>query len=450
MRRHIRLHHPEKVQEEKVRVQEEKERTKLEKKKKVRCTECNRLFAHAKGLLEHQNRFRGRSCISDRKGGARDPSKPVAPSLEYVRVIDPSDGILKIQCQEKDCGAFYKSREAAKTHLATMHSKDQDMEKCLVCPVLVPTDKILFHLKTNHSKGGCYTCHVCSKEFKHTEKFTFHLTSVHQIGEYKYKCDQCDKVFHVDYLLAKHKRLNHESPRVICDICGEELLNDKGLEIHLQSVHNLYKITEEDKIKKCDKCEIVFKDPKEFNNHLKTCLDDPKDFKCKFCDSVWVSHLSLEQHIIVDHQMLKSVCDICGVVTKNSSTVQSHKNNVHEKIHKFVCHICAKSTNSKEKFTAHMINAHGIGEKQFKCDQCDKSFAIKSILKTHYESHHAKTTLYQCEQCPKTFWMKEYLRTHVKMIHENHRPHKCDICQQGFYYKRDVISHKKHVHNIHL
>ena len=67
---------------------------------------------------------------------------------------------------------------------------------------------------------------------------------------------------------------------------------------------------------------------------------------------------------------------------------------------------------------------------------------------THYQSHHARKTLYQCEQCPKTFWMKSYLSTHVRMIHDKIRPNKCDICQEGFYYKRDLVSHKKHVHNI--
>ena len=147
--------------------------------------------------------------------------------------------------------------------------------------------------------------------------------------------------------------------------------------------------------------------------------------------------------------MIKDVCDICGFTTSRSGGMNTHKKAVHEKIHNFVCHICAKPFYEKNNFNIHMINAHGIGERKFKCDKCDKSFATKYILNKHYESHHARTTLYQCDQCPKTFWLKSYLDTHVKMMHENYRPHKCDICQKGFVYKRDVISHKKSVHSIH-
>ena len=34
------------------------------------------------------------------------------------------------------------------------------------------------------------------------------------------------------------------------------------------------------------KCKISFLDLLTLNEHLKLCLEDPKDFKCKHCDSV--------------------------------------------------------------------------------------------------------------------------------------------------------------------
>ena len=234
----------------------------------------------------------------------------------------------------------------------------------------------------------------------------------------------------------------------MCDQCGKECLTQYNLDRHMKVVHHMYKIPKEDTIKKCDKCDIEFEKPEDFNDHLKQCLDELKDFECKICDSHWVSHLSLWQHIAVDHKMIRPICDICGHVFSSKSKLQDHRKHIHDKDFDFVCHICAEPKHNKSKLEQHLIVAHGQGERKFKCDTCDSKFTTNYMLKQHVESHHAKTTLYRCEQCPKTFWLKSYLKTHVRMIHENYRPHKCDICQQGFYYKRDLVSHKKHVHNI--
>merc|ERR1712196_398973 len=99
----------------------------------------------------------------------------------------------------------------------------------------------------------------------------------------------------------------------------------------------------------------------------------------------------------------------------NVSELQRHKRTVHDKIFKFVCHLCGKRTYHKDDLNAHMVTAHGIGERQFKCDQCDKAFAQKKILNEH-KKRHDKSTLYQCQHCEKTFWMKTDLKIHVRMM----------------------------------
>ena len=88
----------------------------------------------------------------------------------------------------------------------------------------------------------------------------------------------------------------------------------------------IYNIIKEETIKKCDKCDIDFEVPEEFNDHLKQCLDEPKNFKCKFCDTCWVSHLSLWQHIAVDHKMIQFVCEVCGSVRTSKNDLKVHQN----------------------------------------------------------------------------------------------------------------------------
>ena len=376
--------------------------------------------------------------------------KPARP-VKYTQAIDPADGIQKYKCDE--CDIFFQCTKSVLRHKRKHHSKDQEKQKCLLCAEVVPSKLLNFHMRKKHANANAmFECDLCSEQFKISkpEQFMFHMTKEHQIGEFRHMCDQCDKVVATKHELENHKKIHHtKSCSVICDKCGKECLTQSNLNKHLKMVHHMYNITKEDTIKRCDKCDIEFDKPEDFNDHLRHCLDDLKDFKCKLCDSHWVSHLSLWQHIAIDHQLIQHVCEVCGLISTTLEGLKKHKKHIHDKVYDFVCHICAQPKQNKRLLDRHMIIAHGQGERKFKCDKCDKSFAQKSTLNHHFESHHAKKTLYQCEQCPKTFWMKSYLKTHVRMMHENYRPHKCDICQQGFVYKRDVVSHKKQIHNIH-
>ena len=237
---------------------------------------------------------------------------------KYLIDIDPSDGIQKFKCDE--CGMFFKSNVGILYHKRNFHSnnQDQELQKCCLCDEVFPSNLMANHMGRKHVKktNGVYKCILCSEVFRLRPQLLCHFTKEHKMGEFRQKCDECDKLFDTKHNLSRHKKVQHTNSfsGLICDKCGKEFKIKDHLESHMKSVHHIYNITKEETIKKCDKCDIDFEVPEEFNDHLKQCLDKPKNFKCKFCDTCWVSHLSLGQHIVVDHKMIQFVCEVCLII----------------------------------------------------------------------------------------------------------------------------------------
>ena len=330
---------------------------------------------------------------------------------------------------------------------------EQPIEKheCPLCDYV--TDHHIFlkrHMRLKHLFNNMFNCTFCDKTYKNhdLDRYLFHLTKDHQIGNFALKCDECDYICATAPMLNKHVRLNHTNQtRSVCDTCGKSFISPETLENHKKSVHGQFTITSKDIVKSCEKCNEEFSQSDIFESHLRSCLNEFKDFQCKFCDSKWASHLSLEMHCAIEHQKIIKVCDICGWMTQQRGSITKHKK-THQEIKDFVCDLCAKSFIKKVNFEAHLFRDHGIGEQKFKCETCGQTFFKESVMKHHIEAKHVKSKLYQCELCPKAFWMRSYLTTHIKNYHMKYKPNKCDLCPEAYLTKRDLIKHKANVHHV--
>ena len=336
---------------------------------------------------------------------------------------------------------FFKSVDMLRKHNLDYHkikeSENPDIvkvdmtEKCHLCEIDFETYNLFrAHMKQFHRKDDKYTCPQCgiddmpdAKNFP-LASFVDHLALEHGIGPIPFKvCDTCQETFHSNIKYLKHTKTSHREKKppvaVFCDQCGKNFLTRSGLTNHVKNFHSKRILTAKDCVKKCVNCNAEFDHPQLFDSHLKVCIGVHKDFRCKFCESFWVSHLSLELHVMVHHGKLKFACDECGKLYDTVSHANYHKRIDHENAHACVCHVCAKTFATKPRLKRHLQWAHDIGEKKFKCEQCDLRFVSKHALSEHFDKVHDTENVYPCDQCPKTFQVKSYLMTHIRIVLRN-------------------------------
>lgn len=81
-----------------------------------------------------------------------------------------------------------------------------------------------------------------------------------------------------------------------------------------------------------------------------------------------------------------------------------------------------------------------IGEKPFKCDQCDFA-CIQSFDLVKHKFTHSGDKPYKCDVCPKQFTRPARLRDHMR-THTGEKPYICDVCGKGFAIQTGLKSHQ--------
>ncbi|XP_061569068.1 zinc finger protein ZFP2-like [Cololabis saira] len=152
-----------------------------------------------------------------------------------------------------------------------------------------------------------------------------------------------------------------------------------------------------------------------------------------------------------------SVCDVCGKVMKNKSSLARHSF-IHTGKKPFACHLCELRFNRRDNLQHHLTRLHPNGvaklEKQrqvqaWLCAVCGKTFSCRSRLKTH-EVIHSGVKPHRCDLCPKAYMRTNDLEHHKKMVHvdgagaaELQRPSSllCDFCGKEFKCKSQLAIH---------
>ena len=153
-----------------------------------------------------------------------------------------------------------------------------------------------------------------------------------------------------------------------------------------------------------------------------------KDYKCHLCGKLFARKTGLASYYDFVHGEKNAKCDFCEKYFKTEENLSKHIIAIHEKCQDFKCHLCGKGFAFQLYLDTHIKNTHG--EKKYSCDFYGKSCARAGDLKKHIKCvHEGQTDDYKCDSCGKSLASLQNLKNHIrscanKVILTNHKTDK--------------------------
>jgi hypothetical protein len=335
-------------------------------------------------------------------------------------IVTPSD-VIKFQdySPSKPLESCLKSKRPPSRKKKLPKNNDKYPLSCIHCPRRFSNGKCKsFHDTVYHNKH--YQCPYCPNAFRQNQGNAFrkhlytheHVTQTSQPHE----CIQCGKQDYCLQRLEKHVKdfrgLFHNNQ---CTQCTQRFQSHQEYKIHVNKIHDgLWKY-------RCDDCEKVFETllaSKEHRLEVHKRKQPPKTAiptMCDICGKV-LKGSSIPNHMKLVHMsdMLKKPCPHCGRFVKE---LQRHIRQTHEKL---PCDLCGQLV-VPGHFKQHNDQYHTASEdRRHKCTVCAKGFSTKQRLNDHVNIHTGEKP-YTCTYCGKGFANSSGCRLHVRCTHLGHK-----------------------------
>jgi KRAB domain-containing zinc finger protein len=294
-------------------------------KSSYRCFYCYDIFQEVADLKNHQEVHTGDEI----------KQQTMNNYWEQVVFLDTSDVSCKL-CSEK-IGDLYELID----HLTSQHGVDynKDVGVCMVA----------FNLGNVN-----VTCLTCGAAFYTFGPLLFHTTREHKVlsSATAILCDVCGQHFKDSYLLKLHFKTVHENSGVLCMECGEKFETSAKLKTHQKNQHDM-----------------------------------EKSYKCLVCAEIFQSNYKRSRHMAIEHKTRQEIkCLHCPKTFVFRSMMMTHLRDTHLKMRNHVCGVCGWKAFNSNRLKNHMYKHSG--EKNFRCDVCQKSFSTKKIMKAHLSRMH--------------------------------------------------------------
>ncbi|XP_068707421.1 zinc finger protein 721-like [Montipora foliosa] len=279
-----------------------------------------------------------------------------------------------------------------------------------------------------HTGDKTYECKQCGKCFSVAGSLRRH-ERVHT-GEKPYECKQCGKCFSVAGNLRKHERVHTGEKPYECKQCGKSY-SEKG---HLREHGRVHTGGKPYACKQCGKC---FSVAGSLRRHERVHTGE-KPYECKQCGKCFSVAGSLRRHERVHTGEKPWECKYCGNCFSDTGRLRKHER-VHTGEKPYECKQCGKCFSVKGHLREHE-RVH-TGEKPYECKQCGKCFSVAGNLRKH-ERVHTGEKPYECKQCGKCFTVKVHLREHER-VHTGEKPYACQQCGKCFSVAGNLTRHER-------
>ncbi|XP_059062480.1 gastrula zinc finger protein XlCGF58.1-like [Achroia grisella] len=320
-----------------------------------------------------------------------------------------------------------------------------------------------------HRKELIHYCPYCNIKLEDMDHLKLHTQS---------NCKYCGETFPNDILLANHKDLYQNTPKIlkkhkvnelkefisyeiglydvnkleidtwkvypwICQYCCTRFPCQYILRCHVKEVHGKCFGM------KCCDCNEVFKTFDMFIEHVRFHRPQLR-YHCQYCDAKFHDKQLTNIHINTHLQLPQ--CESCGesftskvdlqrhitAYVKKSKRIPFKKREKPITVEELTCNVCHRVAKSLSNLRAHKL-LHTDRNRNYTCDRCGKTFFTKGALCTHTYIHR-DVDPEVCKICKKTFLTLTRLKKHVK-THYADKPFECNVCLKRFRLKDHLKGH---------
>ncbi|XP_053674397.1 zinc finger protein 595-like [Anopheles nili] len=326
-----------------------------------------------------------------------------------------------------------------------------NVTECFMCHKDFRFRKVLLrHLRREHAKDIPFNCTLCVSE----TITSFNRLNLHHLqhdSALKRRCYYCPARFSCGQAVSRHMRKLHhleygvdveKARRLVCRYCTQKFTKTYDLEKHEKN----HPEGESSKGTDCSKRQLTCyicndfqgKTREELNKHVCT-HSDWLPYRCAKCDGKLINSTRiLCKHLRQHAEGTAIKCMYCENCFVSLADCQHHEEREH--IQEKQIDELQEVTMQPKAYGARVVIVDG--HKRFQCEHCDRSYALRSTLHRHQNTHKVDKTL-ECKHCGKMFGKSSSLAMHVKRNHDTDNPFPCDVCGKQFKETSRLVEHRR-------
>nr|CAI5870421.1 unnamed protein product [Callosobruchus analis] len=424
----------------------------------IKCTYCNKTFAHKKSLNDHITK-KHPDFIASVSSKIHECTKCTYKTTRSNNLKDHmakhpelADNYVFYRCTY--CNKTFAHKISLNDHIIKMHpdfiaSVSSKIHECAKCTYKTTISSKLTEHMTKHpdlaSNCVLIRCSYCNKTFAHKKSLNDHIIKIHPdfIASVSGKIHECTKCAykttrssHFRDHMAKHPEL---AAICRCTYCDETFPRKTLLNEHITKKHPDFIASVGCKVHECTKCSYKTTRSSHLKDHMAKhpeLADNCVFYRCTYCNKTFVRKTLLNEHITKKHPDF-----IASVSCK-----------VHE------CTKCSFKTTRIRNFKEHMVVHHELaGSRIFnRCIYCNETFAHKTSLNDHITKKHpdfiasVRSKIHECTKCTYKTTKSSHLKDHNMANHPelagNRVLYRCSICNKTLTRKALLNNHitKKH------